>query len=120
MPSHTNTPSRTWFALSPDPLHRLSNAYKLKSTEDTTDATDPHSKQIMVNDINVELDNRSGWLLAGPDQKLLLWVPPVFRDQLSWPGTKYIIGAPSIHLDLSRLPHGKDWYKCFIGTSGKE
>jgi hypothetical protein len=55
----------------------------------------------------------SGWLYTGPDEKLLLWIPPEYRDHLSWPQMKKVIGHPVVHLDLSNLAHGVSWHKCF-------
>jgi len=75
----------------------------------------PHRSLKEVEAIHLRLDKESGWLLAGPDEKLLLWIPLEYRDQLWWPGTKQVIGAPTIHLDLSKFQHGENWHKCYIG-----
>ena len=58
-------------------------------------------------------DGWKGWIV-GPNKKLLLHIP--FSHPLSFhytPWTRLVIPRGIPELDLSRMAHGSDWYKCY-------
>jgi hypothetical protein len=97
------------FAFSPNCAHILPDANTLLDA-DAKGLAPCH--QTNGYSIHVSLKD-SGWLVVGSDEKLLLWIPPEYRNQLFWPHMKLVIGRSSIHLDLSNFAHGDHWYKCF-------
>ncbi|KAF8515981.1 hypothetical protein BU17DRAFT_22055, partial [Hysterangium stoloniferum] len=56
------------------------------------------------------LDSK-GWM-KGPNNRLLFWVPPGFREPFYTPSTRLIISQKVIKLDLSCMAHGKHWHRC--------
>ncbi|KIO00211.1 hypothetical protein M404DRAFT_153493 [Pisolithus tinctorius Marx 270] len=53
-----------------------------------------------------------GWI-RGPQGRLLLWIPPAFRQPFYSVWTTSIIPiGHCIELDLSLMAHGKSWHKC--------
>jgi hypothetical protein len=55
----------------------------------------------------------SGWVHIGPNNKFLLWIPPIYH--LSWysPSTHMVIPVPDSLLDLSNMAHGSSWELCY-------
>jgi hypothetical protein len=97
------------FAFSPNSAHILPDASTLLDV-DAKGLDSCH--QTFANSIHVSLKD-SGWLVVGPDEKLLLWIPPEYRKHLFWPQMKLVMGHHTIHLDFSNFAHGDHWYKCF-------
>jgi hypothetical protein len=56
---------------------------------------------------------RDGWIL-GPDDELLLWVPPANRSDLLTPSSRSrIMGvAHPTELDFSNFKCGMEWMQC--------
>ncbi|KAG2032878.1 hypothetical protein BDR03DRAFT_873117, partial [Suillus americanus] len=87
---------------SQDSAVRLLNAATGQQFQEHTEF---HSPAVHV---SLEAD---GWMV-GPDRRLLFWVPPASRQQpLYYPGTVWVI-PNGLELDLSRMAHGEQWWKC--------
>jgi len=97
-------------AFSPDGHHivsgsddrriRMSNVTKWKTeTKNDVDFTD-HSV----------IDNE-GWI-CGSKGELLMWIPPMYREDLHRPNTIWISGGHETRLDLSNFVHGNSWATC--------
>ena len=101
-------------AFSPFSSHALLNAHELL-LEDGKLLCNWQEEENGQIEIPVRL-NDDGWLVAGPDQKLLLWIPPEYRHKLMFPRCQLLIsnGQP-VSIDLSQFVHGTSWTECFTG-----
>ncbi|KAG6327596.1 hypothetical protein ID866_11493 [Astraeus odoratus] len=59
-----------------------------------------------------------GWIV-GPEARLLLWIPMMYRDRLWFPWNTMVFPRDYIELNLSEMAHGGSWQECYNG-SGKE
>ncbi|KAG1791008.1 uncharacterized protein BJ212DRAFT_1442968 [Suillus subaureus] len=57
------------------------------------------------------LNDDSGWV-AGPNHRLLFWVPPASRHLFYNPETVLVIPRGGPELDLRRMAHGRHWHNC--------
>ncbi|KAF8143574.1 hypothetical protein K438DRAFT_2029550 [Mycena galopus ATCC 62051] len=63
-----------------------------------------------LNNLGTWTEQVGGWI-KGPNEELLLWVPPYSREGLLWPGTVLGIGKHITKLDLTNFIVGIDWTK---------
>ncbi|TDL20644.1 WD40 repeat-like protein [Rickenella mellea] len=54
---------------------------------------------------------QNGWIINSSSE-YLFWVPPWNRPGLCWPRTKFVVGARSTKVDLSRFKCGTSWEQC--------
>ncbi|KAJ7803861.1 hypothetical protein B0H14DRAFT_2886730 [Mycena olivaceomarginata] len=52
--------------------------------------------------------------IRGPNQELIMWVPPEYRFYLQLPPHFIVIASARVVVDMSRIVHGTDWVKCYI------
>jgi hypothetical protein len=58
--------------------------------------------------------SEDGWIVfAGPEEFLICWLPHDLHMQLYHPQNKLVIGQNPVQFDLSSLPHGPEWIKCY-------
>ena len=58
-----------------------------------------------------------GWVV-GPNQRLLLWIPPSYYPIfVAAPWTNIIIAGGLTELDLSQMKHGPAWAECYSSTT---
>ncbi|KIJ27479.1 hypothetical protein M422DRAFT_271331 [Sphaerobolus stellatus SS14] len=67
---------------------------------------------------SVTLSRNIGWIV-GPQNEYIFWVPPSYRGSLWMPRYVKVAGIQSVVLDLSRLPHGYSWTKCWKSETDK-
>ncbi|KAJ7924656.1 peptidase C14 [Mycena leptocephala] len=53
--------------------------------------------------------------IRGPNQELIMWVPPEYRFYLQLPPHFIVIASARVVVDMSRVVRGTDWVKCYIG-----
>ncbi|KAJ7892072.1 hypothetical protein B0H14DRAFT_3126181 [Mycena olivaceomarginata] len=46
-----------------------------------------------------------------------MWVPPEYHTFLQLPPRLIVIGSARVVVDMSRVVHGTDWVKCYIGVT---
>ena len=54
---------------------------------------------------------RDGWIL-GPEEELILWIPPVHRVGLCYPHNQCIGSRYITELNFSKFKYGSDWVEC--------
>ncbi|EIM89585.1 uncharacterized protein STEHIDRAFT_52180, partial [Stereum hirsutum FP-91666 SS1] len=54
-----------------------------------------------------------GAWIVGPDDGLILWVPPQLRESLHWPGCRAILGREQVYIDFTHFKYGTSWTDCF-------
>ncbi|KAF7367052.1 WD40 repeat-like protein [Mycena sanguinolenta] len=61
------------------------------------------------------LHSGDNWI-CGPNKELIMWVPPEYQKFLQVP-PHFILGGASakVTVDLSRVVHGTNWVKCYVG-----
>ncbi len=79
---------------------RLWNA--MKGEKETTGQVD-FTDQSKIND--------EGWI-CGSNDELLMWIPPLHRDNLHRPSSIWVTGGHQTRLDLSTFVHGHNWSTC--------
>ncbi|KAF8894364.1 WD40-repeat-containing domain protein [Gymnopilus junonius] len=61
----------------------------------------------------------NGWVY-GPNNELLLWIPPFYHLGLHLPQTLKVIGAHETVLDFSSVVWGSHWAACYTPTQAKK
>ncbi|KAF7364754.1 hypothetical protein MVEN_00345300 [Mycena venus] len=51
--------------------------------------------------------------IRGPNQELIMWVPPEYRSYLQLPGRFITIASARVIVDMSCFVHGTEWVKCY-------
>jgi WD40 repeat protein len=54
---------------------------------------------------------QESWV-RGPNQELIMWVPPEYRFCLQLPPRYIVIASARVIVDMSHFVHGTDWVKC--------
>ena len=78
------------------------------------------AQSLFVNTTNLKGDwrdfvhlQKDGWIV-GPNEQLLLWVPPSYHALAFYnPWTRLVIPRGIPELDLSKMVHGTTWYECY-------
>ncbi|KAG6327757.1 hypothetical protein ID866_11332 [Astraeus odoratus] len=55
-----------------------------------------------------------GWIV-GPEARLLLWIPMMYRDRLWFPRNTMVFPRGYVELDMSEMAHGGSWQECYNG-----
>ena len=93
---------------SSSPTHALQNLHSLFHDVSCVD------KDYWQDLIHLQKD---GWII-GPNNKLLLWVPPSYLPQFFYtPWTTLVIPRGVPVLDVSMMAHGATWHKCYSSGS---
>ncbi|KAJ7862812.1 WD40-repeat-containing domain protein [Mycena olivaceomarginata] len=50
--------------------------------------------------------------IRGPNQELIMWVPPEYHCYLQLPPCFMVIASARVVVDMTRFAHGTDWVKC--------
>ncbi|KAG6333175.1 hypothetical protein ID866_5912 [Astraeus odoratus] len=58
--------------------------------------------------------SENGWII-GPNDQLLLWVPPTYSSLLYSTWNTLVLPRSGPELDLSEMAHGSAWELCYIG-----
>ncbi|KAJ7430062.1 hypothetical protein B0H11DRAFT_1608165, partial [Mycena galericulata] len=51
--------------------------------------------------------------IRGPNQELIMWVPPEYRTYLQLPPRFIVMASARVSVDMSRFVHGTEWVKCY-------
>jgi hypothetical protein len=88
---------------SPNPIHALCSASSFGLDSYTSL---PSSKSSFI-------PTKERWIVPGPKEDLLLWIPVYLPLNLYNPSTTLVIPIGSdLQLDLSHLAHGTSWQMC--------
>ena len=55
--------------------------------------------------------NEEGWI-CGSNGELLMWIPPLHRENLHRPSNIRVVGEYETRMDLSTFVHGRSWITC--------
>ncbi|KAF8133483.1 WD40-repeat-containing domain protein [Mycena galopus ATCC 62051] len=53
--------------------------------------------------------------IRGPNKELVMWVPPEYQKFLQIPPHSIVGASAKVTIDFSRVVHGTDWAKCYVG-----
>ncbi|KAF7364764.1 hypothetical protein MVEN_00346300 [Mycena venus] len=60
----------------------------------------------------ITLPGEESWI-HGPNQELIMWVPPEYRSYLQLPPCSLVIASGKVTVDMSHFVHGTEWAKCY-------
>jgi WD40 repeat protein len=115
---HTDT---VWcVAFSPDGAHIVSGSsdktirvWDARTGVTIANMLSPSTLDLSASPITLPHAGES-WI-RGPNQELIMWVPPEYRFYLQLPPHFIVMASPRVIVDMSRTVHGTDWVKCYIG-----
>ncbi|KAH9051944.1 hypothetical protein EDB87DRAFT_1660801 [Lactarius vividus] len=99
-------------AFSPDGLRIVSasddRTIRLWNVMTGTGGTETTEQVAFTNQSKI---NDEGWI-CGHNDELLMWIPPLHRDNLHRPSSIWVAGGHETRLDLSTFVHGHGWSTC--------
>ncbi|KAJ6528413.1 WD40-repeat-containing domain protein [Mycena capillaripes] len=118
-PIHGHTDCVWSVAFSPDGARIASGSedktihvWSLRTGITTADKFTPSTPDLSAGPITFSR-TKDSWI-RGPNQELIMWVPPEYRPYLHVPPWIIFISASArVVVDTSRFVHGTDWVKCY-------
>ncbi|KAF7364231.1 hypothetical protein MSAN_01082700 [Mycena sanguinolenta] len=119
-PIYGHTQSVSSVAFSPDGTHIVSGSHdktirvwQVRNGGPTINKS--HSLHGDLRAASISLPCSGDHWIRGPNEELVMWVPPEYHKFLQVP-PHFIVGAAAkVVVDLDHVVHGTDWVKCYIG-----
>ncbi|KAF7364761.1 hypothetical protein MVEN_00346000 [Mycena venus] len=104
-------------AFSPDGAHIVSGSLDktIHVWDVNTGVTKADKSSPSILDLStcpITLPEEESWI-RGPNQELIMWVPPEYCSYLQLPPCFMVIASAKVTVDMSRFVHGTEWDKCY-------
>jgi WD40 repeat protein len=116
-PIQAHTKSVSSVVFSPDGLHIASGSFDHTIRVWDVSMGFPTANKLGPSPVDLNtsaftLPHVTGSWIRGPNQELIMWVPPEYRFYLQLSPRFITIASARVNVDMSSFVHGPDWVKC--------